>query len=551
MSVELMQIYNHFRHADQADLKDENLASVAEYAAWFIGADAVLTSLNVDKTESAFYDDDEDIEDQPRKKHRSEIPYTLDDDTDLEEGQPLLFNWVARSSNAEETLMGDGESGLDVTTVRVDAEVNYKGTLLRVHIEFTENVFGPVTTLVIEGTDGEGFLEQWASDTWQPQLENIALDEPVIVCSSTASSFCHGNICFSLKAGVSMILKAIPGDNLKKIIKGPEPLYMYGLLLDGDFNWVPMYLKSFPFFQVELGATIRLQGCFFDISTKTPEQPSSEEEEDEAETKVHGEPAPFAQLNLGGQVWADNNYVPLWAEVPADNEVIAFRLAGTQYRLPWTLGELKPLFAGNSATQDAFASVINNVEDWKYHITSMEYFYDLYTQTLYSLSIQLALLNTGASVSPGGVRVDLEQMELHCNVGAPDTKHAASLWAEGVGSIAGLKMPVSITWGTEVALTADGDGVPPENLLATLDIKMPEPDPEMIGIADYRIEFLPPDWKPRLSMQPLYQAKDMSAEGDEDDDTPDGPIVLNQAGVVSWPRPLARRRRPVPRKPNQ
>ncbi|MEF9673618.1 Ig domain-containing protein [Pseudomonas sp. PCH446] len=65
----------------------------------------------------------------------------------------------------------------------------------------------------------------------------------------------------------------------------------------------------------------------------------------------------------------------------------------------------------------------------------------------------------------------------------------------------------------------------------------------MTGIADYQIEFLPPDGRPRLSMQPLYRKKDISVEDDENDDTPDGPIVLSQQGVVSWPRPLSRRRK--------
>lgn len=545
MSVALMRIYDHFHQTETTSLEDEYLAGVAEFAAPFLGKGAVLQSLKVDKTEVDF---DEDEEDRPRKKVKSEVPYVQDEAFDPEQGQPLIINWSARSSNEEAIFMDSGESGLDVSTVMVDGEVDYNGTLLRVRIEFTESMNAPMTTLVIDGTSAENFLKDWARDTWQPQLENIAVADPVLVCSSRVTMFRHANMVFPLDAGVSVILRAIPGENLSRLIEGPEPLHLYGLLLDRDLNWAAPHLKSFPFFQIALGKTIRLQGCFFEISTEIPEEPASEDEEDEADVKVHGNAEPFAQLNLGGQVWCGNKFVPFWTDVPADNEVLAFRLAGVVFRPSWTLDELEPLLAGNSAVSDTFALGLGGLQTCRYHITGMEYFFDLHTQTLYSLSIQLALLNTEACVFPGNIRIDLQQLDVHCNVGTPDANQAVSLWAEGIGRIGEIRMPLSISWNTTISMTADGEGVPPENLLRALSIQLPPPDPDMTGIADYQIEFLPPDGRPRLSMQPLYRKKDISVEDDENDDTPDGPIVLSQQGVVSWPRPLSRRRKPVPRK---
>lgn len=532
VSVALMQIYDHFRHARQTNLKDENLACVANFAARILGENAVLDSLTVEKTESKFHDDDGDFEEPPHKKVKPDIPYTLDEAPDLEQGQPLTFNWRARSANGEEILTGDGESALDVTTVMVDAEVNHGDMQLHVRIQFTDDVRGPLITLVITGTSAQGFFKQWASDTWQPQLENIAIADPALVCCSGTTLFRHEDIFFPLQAGISVILRATPGENLRRIIEGIDRLYLFGLLLDGDFKDVRPYLKSFPFFHIKLGESIGLDGCYFDISTRTPtassrKSESGVEEEEDGGDEEPFDPVPFAQLNLAGNLSTPENILYLWTDVPADNEVLAFRLAGPGYQLCWRLDELAPVLGTRSGIQDTFASGIRNGQDWKYRIIGLEYFYDLSMHRLYSLSTRLELLDKGASLFPHGVKVGLEQLTLHCNVGAPDTHHALSLWAEGIGNIDGILMPMNISWANGISLIAGNDGPPPENLYSVLTIDQPVLAPEVAGLASYRVEFAP-DGPPRLSILPFYKRNGIDVEDDEDDSVlSDDPIILS------------------------
>lgn len=536
MSVALMEIYDHFRNTDTASIDDDHFSPVVTFANRVLGEHVLLQKLRVTKSELEAYDDD-DLQDKTNKKFRSDQPHSLDEEEEEKTGTPLLLRWGARSSNQQTVLSGDGSFELELTEVVVEGSITLENQELHARVEFSENIFGIVVTLVITGTSAENFFQQWAGEFYQPQLEHIAVSEAVLVACSHSKLLNHERIVFPLEKGLSIILRAKTGDNIWKIIDGVDKLYLYGRLLDDQFNDVPLNLKSYPFFRILLGQNVRLTGSFFQISVKTPDNLSDAPmEDDEASSEFQEEPVPFAQLNLAGTLWEGANSMSFWSDVPADHEVLAFRMAGSGVQYPWQLDQLKPLLGSNAAVMDAFAQGIDGT-GWKYRVIDMQYFYDLSMQTLYSLSLQLTLLNRGAAILPAGIRVELQQLALHCNVGTPDTTPAVSLWAEGTGSIGGVSLPLDIVWGSAISMSTGNDGPPPESLFTALGIEVPLLDQEMSGIASYRLDFLPPDGEPQLSLLPSYKAPEMEVELEQDDQESDAAIVLDRHGVVSWPTP--------------
>lgn len=531
MSVALLRIYDHFSQAQEAPLKDKYLAPAAEFAARILGPDAVLKSLRTEKTEAEF-DDDEEVEEKPTKKIKPDTPYTLDEGVEEEQGPSLTFDWTARSSDGQQLLADEGQAALDVTEVILEGKVTLLGKLLQVRVEFNGHYDEPTVTIAITGTSAEGFFRQWAGDTWQPQLENLAVSEPVVLCCSAPTLFTYDRHCFFLKAGISMILLATPGPNLSELIEGPERLYLFGHLVDDKFNSVPPYLQTFPFFQMTLGKSIRLQGCYFDVSTKTLPVPSPsgddlEEEEDEDESP--GSPIPFAQLNLAGSLVAPSNLIYLWTDVPADDEVLAFRQAGPGYQKAWTLADLAPVLGDPSRLQQAFAGSPEDIKAWRYRVAGLEYFYDLSMKSLYSLASRLELLNKDASIVTSKVKVVVQRLILHCKIGAPDSNHALSLWAEGLGDIAGTTLPFDISWANGITLSAGKEGRPTLELFKALHIEPPPLPSTVVDVASYRLA-LHSNRPATLAILPLYKPHGMSVEEDED-----GPVVADEPIVLSQP----------------
>jgi hypothetical protein len=492
---ELLQTFNYFFGKDTISASDPFLpgklgAKLQSVIGEITGVN--LTQLNTKISQPRVVQVQQRQIDEPTKRRKHSTPHRLQDE-DEDVGAEENWTWTGRSSTGQFVRGIADTQRIALDWVEVEATIGDTG--LKLGARYTEDQNGLQVLMMITGTSADHFYEQLMKDAYNPELERLALREPVLVTTTKTTQVTWKGFQFPCGTGLSIIAEATPGANMKALDPDGQTIYLWGQLLGADNEFVERpILRTYPTFSLKLGASLILKDSFYEVSIHDAGNPNlevqPEERDDEREEQEEGEEGGHvAYLAVCGRLEVQGGAWRVWGNVPKDDGTLGLRLMGYGIDPPFeSLAPLSPLLGGKDDWIKFLDLPLGSIglvpSTWGFRLRGLYYFYELTSKVITTSAINLLVLRD-VKLTYAKASLQLSDMRLHCTVGFPDSHRPVSAWAAGSLKIADVTLRMDIRWLPSFCITAAGAQIPQE-LPAQLSIQLP---PLNVTINEYVVRF--------------------------------------------------------------